>query len=890
MRHLTFIFTGVLMAALFGPAPTSRAGEKTPIPAPSRQVSVPEASVPDGARIVRLSNGLTVLILKDTRFPLVATRLYVHAGSAYEKPDQAGISHLLEHMVFKGTERRPKGAVSKEVEAAGGYLNAATSFDYTVYITDMPSRHWKLGMDVVRDMAFHATLDPQELEAEKNVVVSELQRGLDNPGNRLFTALQAAALKGTPYERPIIGYEQTIRSITAQNIRDYIRTYYQPRNMLLTVVGNVEPDAVLAEAEAAFSGYRNDAPLPVPQPFDALKLPITPVVTVEPGPWNKVYLAAAVPVPGNGDYQSATLDVLAHLLGGDRTSLFYRTYKYEKQLVDNISVSNAGFERIGMLMITAELAADKVETFWKALTADLANLTASRFSEAEIARAKLNLEDSLFRAKETLPGLASKMGYFQFFLGGEQGEINAVEALQAVNSALLQRALDTWLEPGRLVTAALPPKSATLPNLALIREQNWPVEAGTAAAEAAKQNKTEIVDLGGGRTVVLIPDRTLPYVSLDLVFSGGDALLEPAEQGLASLTARTLTKGTTKRDEAAVQRFLADRAASLSAAAGKQSFRIHLENPARFNNDLFSLLAETVTSPAFRPEETEREKQSQIASIRSIEDQPLGLAFRKLPPFLFPHSVYGYEQLGQIAGVEAMTAAEVAAFWKKQIARPWVLAAVGDFDREKVLLLARSLPVPQSAEVKLPTPSWGKDKTLDLTLPDRTQAHLMLIFKTVPLGDKTAPVFDLLEAVLGGMGGPLFHDLRDVQALGYTVTTFNRQSEETGYMVFYIGTEPAKLQQAEAGFKKVIAGLSRDLMPVKELKRGLNQLEGEYYRGRQSLADRSSEAAGLTLLGKPLDFTRDQIEKARNVTPEDIREAARAYLREEDAYIVKVLP
>lgn len=129
-----------------------------------------------------MPNGLSVLILKDTRFPLVSTRLYVHAGSSYETPDQAGISHVLEHMVFKGTDSRPKSAISQEVESAGGYLNAATSYDYTVYITDMPDRHWKLGMDVVRDMAFHPTLDPQELESEKNVIVAELQRGEDDPG------------------------------------------------------------------------------------------------------------------------------------------------------------------------------------------------------------------------------------------------------------------------------------------------------------------------------------------------------------------------------------------------------------------------------------------------------------------------------------------------------------------------------------------------------------------------------------------------------------------------------------------------------------------------------------------------------------------------------------
>ena len=299
------LLTGALMTLLLGAAGTAVAGTPATPPQkgePSDIVPViPDPLSGKEEQVTRLANGLSVLILKDTRFPLVSTRLYVHAGSAYENPDQAGISHVLEHMVFKGTDSRPKSAISQDVESAGGYLNAATSYDYTVYITDMPARHWKLGMDVVRDMAFHATLDAQELESEKNVVVSELQRGEDNPGSRMFKTLLAKALRGTPYERPVIGYEKTIRGLTVQNLRDYIAKYYQPQNMLLVVVGNIEPAEVLTEAERQFAPYKNTSPLREVLPYEADRLPLPgsgPMLTVQPGPWNKVYLAAALPVPG----------------------------------------------------------------------------------------------------------------------------------------------------------------------------------------------------------------------------------------------------------------------------------------------------------------------------------------------------------------------------------------------------------------------------------------------------------------------------------------------------------------------------------------------------------------------------------------------------------------
>ena len=480
------LFLGVAAgAAIAAPSPSSGASDIVPV--------IPDPLSGKEEQVTKLPNGLSVLILKDTRFPLVSTRLYVHAGSSYETPDQAGISHVLEHMVFKGTDSRPKSAISQEVESAGGYLNAATSYDYTVYITDMPDRHWKLGMDVVRDMAFHPTLDPQELESEKNVIVAELQRGEDDPGSRMFKTLLADTLKGTPYDRPIIGYEKTIRALTTQNLRDYIAKYYQPQNMLLVVVGNVDPAEVLAEAEKMFAPYKNTAPLKEVMPYEADRLPLPgskPALVVQPGPWNKVYLAAALPVPGSSSYQSATLDVLAYLLGGDRTSLFYKTYKYERQLVDSISVSNVGFERIGAFVVTAELDADKVEPFWTSLTKDFAALDASTFTPEQLERAKLNLEDDLYRSKETLSGLASKIGYFQFFMGGDQGERNAIEALRNVDNGMLKQVLAAWVQPDRLTTVVLPPKDAKMPDMQAILDKEWKSGAKASAAKTAEGHRS----------------------------------------------------------------------------------------------------------------------------------------------------------------------------------------------------------------------------------------------------------------------------------------------------------------------------------------------------------------------------------------------------------------
>lgn len=844
--------------------------------------------------LVRLKNGLTVHIIRDSRFPLVCTRLFVGTGSANETAEQAGISHVLEHMVFKGTEKRPKGQVARDVESLGGYLNAATSFDKTWFITDMPAKHWETGMDVVKDMAFHPSLDPAELEAEKNVIVSELKGGDDTPTRRLFEDLQVAGLAHTVYGRPIIGFEKTIRAVTADDLRAYIRTWYQPQNMMLLVAGDIDPKAVLAHAEELFGDLKNDTILPEPAPVQLEGAAGGPRVEVTYGPWNKVYLGIALPAPALGDQRSIDLDVLAYALGGDGTSQFYRKYRYEKQLVDSISVGNMSLNRAGLFYMVAQLDADKVEPFWQEFTRDLAALDAGKITPDVIERARFNYEDGMDRASETLDGLTSWKATVQFELGGPQGEANVRHALAAVDSARLRQAQDLWLRPDQVRVRVLAPEKAKLPDLDAILQHNWPapaVERQKAAAAAEKVGKREIVDLGQGRTVILQPDRTIPYVSLEILRPGGNALLKPADQGLAQLTAATLTDGCGTRDLDAMERFVAERAASLSASAGVQSFTVSLTGPARFNADYFALLGDLLHKPTFAEKDVRRQADTLKAALVRRQDNPMSFMGSKINGFLFPGGQpYGFDGLGTTENQDRFGPGDVQAFWKQQNAQPWILSVAGDFDREKVLAFARSLPVPTAPAVDVPQPTWGADKRLPLSLPGRQQAHLLLAFHAVPLDHPDAPALMLLESVLSGQSGLLFNKLRDEQGLGYTVTAVYRSLPEAGFMAFYIGTTPRNLDVARQGFSGIIKDIKTDLLPAELLAKGLNRMEGSYYRGRQSLGARADEAASERLLGQPQDFQKRLLEKAAKVTPEQLREVARKYLLVDKMYEVTLLP
>jgi zinc protease len=847
--------------------------------------------------IVRLKNGLTVLIKQDDRFPLVNARLYVHAGSGYETPRTAGISHLLEHMVFKGTKKRGPGQSARDIEAVGGSMNAATSFDYTVYYVEVPDDKWALGLDVITDMAFNPTIDPDELASEKQVVLEELERGEDTPGSKLFKTLQGMVWQGSSYEWPIIGYRETVSAMTDKDIRAYIAENYQPQSMLLTVVGKVDPDAVLAEAERLLGGLKNTRPFSPPEPIAVPPAGDGPRVVKLTGKWNKVYLGATFPIPQGTSAKIAGLELLCQLLAGDDSSRLYRTFKYEKQLVDDLSISPLSLERGGMLYLSATLDADKLEPFWAGLMAELAAFDPGDFTDREIERARLNLEDSLFLTKETLSGLASKLGYFQFFENGEQAERNYLFALGQTGRDELKALYDEFVRPDQLAACVLTPEDAatTAETLEEIARASWPAAPPAAAQQLASMpDEAQEIALPGGNTLVLLPDDTLPYTALSIYWTGGDGELTPDQQGLAALTAKALTRGTMAMSATEVQDFLADNAASVGASSGRNVFTLESKFPARFSDKVLPLVRDILTAPAFDSGEIERARQDQIAAIRRREDQPLGLAFRHLFPFLYKTGPYALLHQGTVEGVQAMTQADIMRFWGRQSMQPFVFAVCGQFDRDEIerfaATLSKTLTAPGSA-YQFATPQWNDARETTLTLPDRSQSHLIMAFPTPGRADsETSARLELLKAALSGQSGLLFRDLRDKQGLAYSVTSLLWQSRNTGFLALYIGTSPDKVNQSLDGFRRILADLADTPLPDDELERARNILTGDYYQEHQSLISRSREAASLLSQGFDRGYDQDVIERARHATPQDIRDLVRQYLDPDKAYLMKVTP
>ena len=841
--------------------------------------------------VFTLPNGMQIVVDEDERFPLVSLRLYVRAGSGYELKGQEGMSHFLEHMAFKGSERRLPGAVAREIEEAGGRLNAATSFDYTVYTVDLPADKVNLGLDVLRDMVFEASLDEHEFSMEKQVVLAEIQRAMDNPGSRLFNALQSEVWAGTSYSHPILGFVETVKAMTPEDMRDYMHRLYQPRSMVLAVSGDVRADRIVDKTLKLFGDVSNSAVTSAPGPLD-ISMPSDGQLKVRHGPWQKAYLALALPIPELGSSRSTAFDVLAHLLGGDNTSLLYRKFKYEAGLVDDVSARAFALERAGMLYFYVQMDSENVESFWKQFIPVLENLDASLFTPEQMNRARISLEEGLYRSRETLGSKASGLGLDVLLKRDHLARDRYLFELSRVTTHDLQEIIDGYVSVNNASAAVLLPEQAQMVQQAVhITKDTEHLSSEDVQNEEKKLHEPLIRDLGQGSRLAVLPDEHLPYTALRIAWPGADRLINPEQQGLPQLAASVLIRETDSRTYTELQEFLKDRGASLGASAGRNSFSLSARFPVRYSEDMYSLIKEVITRQEFSAEELQRAAANQVASIRSQEDQPVGYAFRHLFPFLFSSGSYSYLLLGEETYIRQVGPEEAARFWNTQKNMPFVLAVSGQVDMESLDGLVQHLKEKEVGEkTSPPMVHWGDQRHRQDFMPDRKQAHLLKVFPVPGKKHEHTPGLKVLNKILAGQGGLLFKELRDRQGLAYSVTSMLWQTPETGFLALYIGTFADKTGEALAGFDQIIKDLKASVPEESEVSRAANLLFGEYHRGRQTLISRAEEASSLLVQGLDLDFRHILIERAASVTPEQVRDLAEKYLDPEKSYLFEVLP
>lgn len=361
-----------------------------------------------------LENGLKVLILEEHKAPVATFQVWYRVGSSDEPSGKSGISHVLEHMMFKGTTRYGPSALSRIVQKNGGTDNAYTTKDYTVYFEIFASDRVTLAIDLEADRMQNLLLDQKEVISERNVVMEERRlRYEDDPQNSLFEEVVAMTFKVHPYQRPVIGWMSDLRSIDRDDLVRHYRTYYSPRNAVIVVVGDVDADEMIEKIRVSFEAISSQQP-------------VKKVSSVEPEQRGEKRLflkreaelpaiITAYHVPCFPHEDSYALDILHLILSGGKSSRLYQSLVYEKKVALSASADYSGFNRDPYLFFFFAMASPgiRIEDLEHALYQDIETMKGSPPTEREIQKVKNQIESSFIMGQDSIFFQAMQYGMFE---------------------------------------------------------------------------------------------------------------------------------------------------------------------------------------------------------------------------------------------------------------------------------------------------------------------------------------------------------------------------------------------------------------------------------------------------------------------------------------------
>lgn len=360
----------------------------------------------------RLANGMSVLLVERHADPVVAVMLWYKVGARNEREHEAGVSHFLEHMMFKGSPHFPKGEIDRLTTTLGGSNNAFTSSDHTAYWFELASDRWEKALEIEADRMRAVLLDAKEFDSERAVVLEELAMGLDEPWRRLTDLVQGTLFLRHPYRRPVIGHADALKRMSVADMRDYHRRFYHPGNATLVICGDIDPAHALAKARAHFEAIPAGVPYVEADPFRPAEELASGERRVQVK-WDDEgkRLCMAWPTAKVGSDDDATLDVLSTLLTGGRLSRLHRRLVVETELASSVSSHNDARVEGGVFWIFAECSQGGDPARLEAeIDRELAALAEDKVPSRELARVRSLLEAAEAYDHETTSDVAEQVG------------------------------------------------------------------------------------------------------------------------------------------------------------------------------------------------------------------------------------------------------------------------------------------------------------------------------------------------------------------------------------------------------------------------------------------------------------------------------------------------
>ncbi len=848
-----------------------------------------------------LDNGLTIMV-KETPGTKVATvQIWVKAGSIYENEQEAGITHLIEHMIFKGTPTRGPGQLAEEIEILGGRINAYTSFEQTVYHATLSSRHWQKALDVLFDAVQNSLFDAEELEREKKVVLEEIGMRNDRPGTKLFQALLDHSYQVHPYRLPIIGTVESVSGFSRDNILAYIKKHYHPENMMVLVVGDVRATDVVQEVTAMGTALTKGTFVQPLLPEEPKKKGVAFFkVEEEVG---QSHMALSFPVSRFLDADTPILDVLAAILGDGDTSRLFHTLRNKQQLVYQIHAAAFTPKYPGLLEITAMLDQTNMEKAIESTLVEVFKLKYLPVLEDELTRVKRNLEADFVFNLERAEGQARTLGSFEFQAGSPLSA-TYLEQVRGVSREDIMAVAQKYFTVDNVTGGFLVPLEhgvqldlESFRALTIRADKQAKTAVPASYVEDAYLTNVHRFKLKNGLTLLVREDSDVDTVAIRAIFPGG--LRSETEQinGAFAFIADLFPKTTQQLSARELSLKVADMAGSLSGFNGRNTFGLQGAFLSRYFEPALELVRDVLMTPGFDKVEAEKIRMELLAQLKHQQDSLPTVAFREFNRLLFQGHPYSLNTMGSEYSIGELQVEDLQEIYNRS-ATPdkLVLSVAGNvkakdvYEQVEVLFgeWQRGQRGDTISEESFLPPDVPAQPEMFIVERDKEQVHIVIGFLGTTLNDDDRYGLEILDNVLSGQSGRLFMQLRDKQSLAYSLSAFSMTGLDTGSFGVYIGTSPDKRDEVLKALWKELYLVLEQPVSEKELKRAQNVLVSNYELRLQTHGEQAMDMGLNETYGLGQDhgvYYQEEIEK---VTPEKVLEIARKYIQPDHYIMVTV--
>jgi zinc protease len=846
---------------------------RTAPPAGSAAITFPPVTAQKWA----LPNGLTIIVQIDRSAPVASVQAWCGTGSVDEgRHLGSGLSHILEHMLFKGTKTRSTNAIAQAIQDEGGYINAYTSFDRTVYWIDVPKEGVSSALEVLSDATMNSTLPPEEFVKEQEVIRREFAMSYDDPDRMVGQLMFRTAYQRHPYRLPVIGELQIFNQLTREDVAEYYRSRYVPNNLTFVVVGDVDADAVYTQLAKCFADYPARAlePRYIPrEPVQQGRCEVNEEFATE---LTRLALAWHVPEITHPDVPA--IDLLSTILGDGRSSRLYRRVREEAGLVFGISAFSYTPGDPGVLGIDATLEPENRVEAERAIFEIIRQVQEGGVSGEELAKAKkISLGHSL-GSLTTMRGQASDLGSNWFVTRNLNFTRDYLESMQRVSLGEIQRVAAKYLVEDNLTVVSLNPRGT--------------LAAKTTEAVARTAGEVQRFELVNGLRLLVREDARLPLVSMVAAFRGG-LLAETAQtSGITRLMSKVLIKGTRTRTAEQIADTIEAAGGNLGSDAGNNSFSISLEVTQPDLRLGAELLCDILLNATLPEKALLREKAVQLAGIREDEEHLTTVARNALRAALFGPHPYALRAKGTAEAVGRLSRGDLLAFRDRYlVSRNGVISIFGNVKAAEVKqLFEEMLGAMATGELGLTTAAAPPELSQTVTVvteKEKTQAVLMVGYLGADMFSPDRYALELIDEASSDLGSRFFVRIREEMGLAYYVGASQMQGLAGGLFAFYLGTDPAKLAPVQAALLDEIARLAATGLTTDELARAKKKLIGQ-----QRIANQSNDSFGYMaaldeLFGLGFDHYRKLEREIEAITADDIRRVASKYF--ERPYVLAVV-